>query len=211
MFKQAAQRLAVRLEREPIDSLDGLVRFTQTRAAFVSQKKLYGYLKTRMGTRYPSMFEDDVFVESINIAKRHVFAASLSDITVHVSSRVAASGTLQAHARALAIHCHEAGLGENREELGDDLVKQYRETFAARLEHTQWQNLAMGADCFTESPAALYRWAPIEDSLKRYDREIVENSIRFAWSEVIRDFRNRSVPDSIAANFLARTGRRVTG
>lgn len=205
LLGQAAQRLSVRLEREPLDSLDALLRFTQTRAAFVSQKKLYGYLKARMGTRYPSMFEDDVFVDSVNIAKRHVFAASLSDITIHTVARIAAAGLVEPHARTLAIQCHEAGLTENAEELGAELVGHYRQAFAERLDNVHWQNLAAGGDCFTESPAALYHWAPIDDSLKRHDREIVQNSIRFAWAEVIRDFRARGVPDGIAADFLART------
>ncbi|EIM73317.1 hypothetical protein A33O_16150 [Nitratireductor aquibiodomus RA22] len=45
-----------------------------------------------MGTRYPSMFEDDVFIGSINIAKLHVFAACLSDLTIHAVAKVGAEG-----------------------------------------------------------------------------------------------------------------------
>ncbi|WP_159589988.1 hypothetical protein [Chelativorans xinjiangense] len=205
LVRQAAQRLRVRRETGPIDTVDALARFAHTRAAFVAQKKLYGYLKARMGTRYPSMFEDAVFVESINVAKRHVFAACLSDIAVHSVARVVAAGGLEEEAgRLLALHCYDAGLDANRDDLEDEaMLAAWRAAFSARLAKAHWENLAAGGDSFTESPQALYHWAPIDETLKRYDREIVENSIRFAWAEVTRDFRKRAVPQAIAEDFRA--------
>ena len=202
VFAQAAARLRLRRETGPIDTVEALVYFAHTRAAFVGQKKLYGYLKARMGTRYPSMFEDEVFVGSINIAKCHVFAACLSDITVHTVAHVAQAGEMtRDEAGALALRVFSAGLETNRGELGgEDLLTQWREAFLRRLDATHWENVAAGADAFTESPAALYRWAPIDEQLKRYDREIVENSIRFAWAEVIRDCRLRLRPGEVLAD-----------
>ena len=73
-----AARFGTRRDKGPIDSPEKLNQFVATRSAFIAQKTLYGYLKTRMGTSYPRMFEDDVFVSSINIAKMHVFSACLS-------------------------------------------------------------------------------------------------------------------------------------
>lgn len=67
-------RLTVRRDSGPIDTVESLCRFVSTRAAFVAQKTLYGYLKTRMGTRYPRMFEDDVLIASIDVAKMHVLS-----------------------------------------------------------------------------------------------------------------------------------------
>lgn len=204
-LRDAASRVGARRETGPLDTVEALTRFAHTRAAFVAQKKLYGYLKARMGTRYPSMFEDDVFVTSINVAKWHVFAACLSDITVYTVARVVCAGDMtREEGRALATHCHEAGLAANREQLaGEDMVAAWHSAFFERLARAHWTNLAAGAECFTESPKALYRWAPIEEGLKRYDREIVENSIRYAWAEITRDFRKRGVPLAIAADWRA--------
>ena len=56
--------------------------------------------------------------------------------------------------------------------------------FERRLAFWDWQDGPSGPDIFTESPAALVRWSPIAPELKKYDREIVENSIRYAWREV---------------------------
>ncbi|MDZ5697609.1 hypothetical protein [Chelativorans sp. M5D2P16] len=203
---QIFQRLRVRRETGPIETVEALCHFAHTRAAFVAQKKLYGYLKARIGTRYPSMFEDDVFVESINIAKRHVFAACLSDIAVHAGAHVMRNGRLEgADARRIAQECFAAGLAANREDFQDEaMLASWGIDFSNRLDGIRWENLAVGNDCFTESPKALYRWAPIEESLKRYDREIVENSIRFAWAEVIRDLRKRAVAEAISADLRQR-------
>jgi hypothetical protein len=46
-------------------------------------------------------------------------------------------------------------------------------------------------DIFSESPAALVRWAPIAPELKQFDQEIVENSIKFKWRDVRRDLGKR--------------------
>ena len=47
-----------------ISNLDELEIFIQTKSAWVSQVTLYGYLKTRIGTRYILHFENDTFMES---------------------------------------------------------------------------------------------------------------------------------------------------
>ena len=48
-----------------ISNLDELETFIQTKSAWVSQVTLYGYLKTRMGTRYVLHFENDIFMDCL--------------------------------------------------------------------------------------------------------------------------------------------------
>ena len=64
-----------------IKSLEQVKSFIQEQSAQVSQMTLYGYLKTRMGAKHVLMFEDKDFLKSINIAKWHIYAASLIDCT----------------------------------------------------------------------------------------------------------------------------------
>lgn len=205
---EAVSRLSLRRERAPIDTVEALSGFVSTRAAFVAQKKLYGYLKARMGTRYPSMFEDETFICSVNIAKMHVFAACLADLSVHAAARVAASGRLSdAEARDLARHCHAAGIADNAAQLPQPgLARTWQEAFAGRAAAMHWQNAGLGGDVFAESPTALFQWAPVADHLKRLDREIIENSIRFAFAEVTRSLRQRTRPASIADGWRRRQG-----
>ncbi len=208
-LREAAGRLSLRRDNSVIDDIPSLCSFVATRSSFVAQKKLYGYLKARMGTRYPSMFEDDVFIGSINIAKLHVFAACLSDLTVHAVAKIGAEGALsQDEASALARHCHAEGLAQNAEALPDaQIVEDWRERFHDRIADLHWQNAATSGDCFAESPKALFKWAPIADELKRFDREIVENSIRFAFGEVTRAFRERADLSALARDWQSRSTR----
>ena len=68
---------------EPIRDGDALRRFLQTRASYVAQMTLYGYLRTRAGVRFPELFDDDAFVASVNIAKWHVWLACLADLAAY--------------------------------------------------------------------------------------------------------------------------------
>lgn len=201
-----AARFRARGNEGPIDTVDKLAEFVVTRAAFVSQKKLYGYVKTRMGTRYVSMFEDETFIASVNIAKMHVFAACLSDLTIFCVARAAALGGLTAEQReGLADDCHRRGIARHADQApSDDAPGEWTAAFRRRIEEVHWENAAATGEVFEASPKALLRWAPIAPELKKYDAEIVRNSIRFAWNEVRMDFRARLDADALRADQASR-------
>ena len=69
-----------------IKTKEDLQSFIQERAAHVTQTTLYGYLKTRIGTRYQLMLDDEKYSESVNIAKWNIYVAALSDLTLYVFS-----------------------------------------------------------------------------------------------------------------------------
>ena len=71
-----------------INSKEDLKNFIQERSAHVTQTTLYGYIKTRIGSRYAMMFEDKVFSNSINIAKWNIYMSALSDCTIYVFSNL---------------------------------------------------------------------------------------------------------------------------
>lgn len=208
-LRDAASKLTLRRDSAPIGTVERVDHFVRTRAALITQKKLYGYLKERIGTRYPKMFDDELFAQSINVAKMHVFAASLSDMTIYAVAQVSADGRLEgAERREWALACCNAGLAENADQITDAHdARSWIEAFVQRVDATLWENIAVGGRAFTESPKALIKWAPIADELKMRDREIVENSIRFAWNEVIQDFRARLDADAAAADWRGRHSR----
>ena len=74
------------IPKKKIKSLDELEDFIQTKSAWVSQVTLYGYLKTRMGTRYVLHFENDEFMKSVNLAKWNIYAVALQDLTFYTFS-----------------------------------------------------------------------------------------------------------------------------
>jgi hypothetical protein len=201
-------RLTVRRDSGPIDSVENTARFVSTRAAFIAQKTLYGYLKTRMGTRFPTMFENDDFVVSIDIAKLHVYAGCLSDLALYATVHGLPQAAVEPEQRrALALRCFAQGLADNAEKAAGVEAFSAAETQAAferRLAFWDWDSGPRGVDIFSESPAALVRWAPIAPELKRHDRQIVENSIKFKWQEIRRDFERRIDPDALAAELARR-------
>jgi len=186
--------LTFRRKGGPIESVAAVEQFVATRAAFVTQKKLYGYLKTRMGTKWPQVFADEKFKDSINIAAAQIYAASLSDLAVHaVAVALDGSGLPDAAKADIAGRAFARGLADN-----EAVTSAYgldheaaRTDFAKRLKDTDWNFGAMLPGNFNRSPAALIKWAPIADELKQYDSEIVENSMKFAWIEVREDFARR--------------------
>jgi hypothetical protein len=175
---------------ERIDSPEALARFLDTRASFVAQTSLYGYLRTRAGMRYPELFDDDPFVESINIAKWHVWLDCLSDLAVFAGSRLAQQAPREMPRVAqMIVEVVDGVLAQagTPAEAGSEFAA-HAERVHNRVAHTDW--LAIGNDeaAFTESPAGLVRWAPVMDELKQLDEEVVRNSVRFRWQQVRRDF-----------------------
>ena len=53
------------IPKKKIKNLNELEHFIQTKSAWVTQVTLYNYLKTRMGTRYVLLFENDDLRQSI--------------------------------------------------------------------------------------------------------------------------------------------------
>jgi hypothetical protein len=205
-IREAGSRISIRADAAPIDTVERVEHFAATRAALIAQKKLYGYLKERMGVRYPTVFQDEIFAQSIDVAKLEVFAACLADLTCFCVAAATATPTFDNAGReAMARACFRHGVAFNGETASEAQRERWIESFEARLGRTVWTG-GEGGRHFTESPAALIRWAPIADELKRLDREIVENSLRYAWIEIRTDYMARIDPAAIAAGRSAAAG-----
>lgn len=184
---------AERFDRSPIDNPDSLVRFIHTRSAYIAQTALYGYLKTRMGTRFRVIFEDDRFAPALNGAKWRIFAACLSDLSVFAVATIVRECGIDAGAAArLAAFCHGAAIDATFGECEiDGLAEDCRSRFRTRLGFVDWAQAARRENAFVVSPDALVEHAPVIDEFKELDREIVVNSIRFRWRDVRDQFRGR--------------------
>lgn len=170
---------------------EGLRQFLDSRASFVAQTALYGYLRTRAGLRYPVLFENASFTQSVNIAKWHVWLACLSDLAVFAGGLLAK----RAHKPAEEVgRFMVAALDAVLDTTGvpaDSGVEfaEHAQRVRARLALCDWAAVGDDATPFSESAPALVHWSPIADELKSHDEEIVRNSIRFLWQEVRRDLR----------------------
>lgn len=195
--------IAERFNNTPIESAEDLYLFARTRASFVAQTSLFGYLKARMGTQFREYFTDDVFSQAIQDSSVNVFVSCLSDLTVHVVAVVAESAPMQhLEAEFMARECFDLGM---REVLVDIDPKKFpadaHERFEQRLRETEWPAVATGDAAFSQSPVDLARYAPVIDDFKRLDRHIVATSIGNKWREVRASFGKRAVPGSIAVDW----------
>lgn len=207
-WRAVVSALTFRRDTSPIDSSAAVERFVATRAAFVAQKTLYGYLKTRIGTRYPRVFDDPVYVRSINIAKFNVYEACLSDLAIFAAAAALKDQPVTDEARrALAMRCLTRGLEENLGEAPAEFFPEAaRQAFVERLDRTDWLAGALHRDNFSQSPIALVKWAPIADRLKEEDSEIVQNSIKFTWRDIREQFKKRLVQEGVLEDCRERAG-----
>ncbi len=201
-WKAVVNALTFRRDNSPIDSAAAVETFVATRAAFVAQKTLYGYLKTRIGTRYPRVFDDEPFVRSINIAKFQVFAACLADLSIYAAAMVFKDEALADDFRkTLARRCFQRGLDDNLGEAPPEFQAEASfQVFIERLDRTDWAKDALDRENFKSSAEALLTWAPIADHLKEEDAEIVRNSIKFAWRDIREQFQTRLAADAVIAD-----------
>lgn len=176
---------------EPITTPADLTRFLQSRASFVAQTSLYGYLRTRAGMRYPELFDDDPFVEGINIAKWHIWLDCLSDVSVYAGGLLVRNSSASPEVvgglvqRLVGDILDETGVPQ---EAGAEFAP-HAQRVRERLAACDWTAVEDDEWAFTQSPAGLVKWSPVIDELKQLDEAIVHNSIRFRWQEIRRDLR----------------------
>ena len=170
-----------------ISSKEDLQNFVQERSAHVTQTTLYGYLKTRIGTRYAIMVEDEKFSDSINIAKWNIYVTAISDLTFYVFSYLIDKKNLRKN------DAEEIFLNIINKELENGLDKNIYENvkseFILKSKNIDWHSYYQN-NPFKDSGLALYKWSPIADELKVLDKEIVLNSIKLKWNLVENEFKD---------------------
>jgi hypothetical protein len=194
----------------PLSTAAGLAYFVDTRSKYVAQTTLFGYVKTRAGTKYVSLFEDEAFGESLRIANWQIYLACLSDLAVYAAARAgtrAGTPATGSEMEALAHHMAESALDhEDARNRHPDDIATFKRQFIVRLSDTNWDDAAFREASFKGSPKALVEWAPIADELKERDVTIVKNSMRFKWKRVRDDLDEILDADAVMADWRTRPG-----
>ena len=175
--------------KKKISNVDELEEFIQTKSAWVTQVTLYGYLKTRMGTRYVLHFENDKFMESVNLAKWNMYAVALQDLTFFTFSNLKATFNYQGMKNAEEIFSKILD-DEISNKMPSDVIEEAKRSFNERLESINWDTYHNDLP-FNPSALSLFKWAPIADELKKLDRKIVLNSVILKWDVVKKEFKER--------------------
>ena len=177
------------IPKTKISNLDELEDFIQSKSAWVTQVTLYGYLKTRMGTRYVLHFENDKFMASVNLAKWNIYAVALQDLTFFTFSYLKTNLNYQDIDKAKEIFLKILD-DETTNKMPLDIIEEAKKNFNERLQSINW-NTYYNDLPFNPSALSLYKWAPIDDELKKLDRKIVLNSVILKWDIVKKEFNER--------------------
>ena len=177
------------IPKKKISNLDELENFIQTKSAWVTQVTLYGYLKTRMGTRYVLHFENDEFMGSVNLAKWNIYSVALQDLTFFTFSKLKADFNYQEMKKAEEIFFKILD-DETSNKMPHDILEEAKKNFVERMRGINWDTYHNDLP-FNPSALSLYKWAPIAEELKNLDRKIVLNSVILKWNVVKKEFDER--------------------
>ena len=177
------------LPKKKIRDLSDLEDFIQKKSAWVSQVTLYGYLKTRMGTKYVLHFDDEKFLGSINTAKWNIYSIALQDLTFYTLSYLKVKKNYQNTEKSKIIYNSIIDKEKNNG-MPEDIINSAKIIFQERYENIDWEKYFNNLP-FNKSALALYDWAPIAEELKTLDRKIVLNSMILKWDNIKEEFEKR--------------------
>ena len=174
------------IPKKKIKNIIDLKKFVQKKSAWVSQVTLYGYLKTRMGTRYVLHFDNEVLLGSINKAKWNIYSVALQDLTFFVFSYLNVFFNYQEVDNAKKIY---EGILDDEilNGMPNDVIEKGKKTFDERLQKIDWKTHFKSLP-FNDSALSLYEWAPVAEELKTLDRKIVLNSMILKWDNIKEEF-----------------------
>jgi hypothetical protein len=177
------------IPKKKLNNLDELEDFIQSKSAWVTQVTLYGYLKTRMGTRYVLHFDNDKFMGSVNLAKWNIYAVALQDLTFFIFSYLKNVLNFQDLDKAKEIFLKILD-DEISNKMPLDIIEEAKMNFDERLKKINWDTYYNDLP-FNQSALTLYKWAPIAEELKTLDRKIVLNSVILKWDIIKKEFKER--------------------
>jgi len=172
--------------KRKIKNISDLKTFIQSKSAWVSQETLYGYLKTRMGAKYILMFEDEIFLGSINKAKWNIYAVALQDLTFYCLSYIINNFNADYTSKATDIY-QDMLNDEKKNDMPNDIIENSLKKFRERIEKLDWKKYYTDLP-FNQSALALYEWSPVADELKTLDKKIVLNSMILKWDNIKKEF-----------------------
>ena len=177
------------IPKKKLSNLDELESFIQSKSAWVTQVTLYGYLKTRMGTRYVLHFENDKFMSSVNLAKWNMYSVAIQDLTFFTFSYLKVNLNYNQVEKAKEIFFKILD-DEISNKMPLEIIDEAKKNFNERLQNMNWDTYYNDLP-FNQSALSLYKWAPIADELKELDRKIVLNSVILKWDVVKKEFKER--------------------
>jgi hypothetical protein len=167
-------------------------------AAFLAQGASYSYIRARSGLMGPRLMQDAAFGAGMERCKWEGFAAIAGDLVLIVETELRPHGSGDASfwrklyrgiLAAQATPAHRSGTGWS-----DRLAE-----FDLRLDaHRALPQRGVEALC-EHGAEVLLAFAPVEDAIRKLDREMVVNNVKFRSIEHVETLRRRADWPALAA------------
>ena len=204
----ALRRLFVGQPRGTVATRDDLTDLLAAQGAYVSQRTVLEYCRARTGVNWDKLLQEELFVRSFEICRWDAYATLLPEIAELALIRLRRhgaldpqsylSGLVEAARAALLRHpvpAHRSSWSEAAAEIDRHLA-------IALLAAPRPVHL-MGFD----ASDAIFEALPIHPDLRREDREMFRNSLRFALCHVFEEMTRRLDVPALEAS-LQNDGRK---
>lgn len=194
--------------RSRVDDWQGLAEAVRSGAAYLAQGSSYSYIRARTGMMGPRLFQEELFGSNLERCKWETFAVAAQDLILIVEQELRAAGLpsptpevlVALYRDSLAL---EAAPAHRRLDGWADLI----ERFAARAEAALAGGVRETDDICAATSETLLATAPIEDSIRAVDADMVTNNVAFRFIDYKRRLRSELDLPSIAAALLAQARR----
>jgi hypothetical protein len=202
----ALRRLLTRNRRATIAASDDLADLLAAQTAYVSQRTVLEYCRARTGLNWDKLFKEEAFVQAVEICRWEAYAALLPEVAELALIQLRRQGALDPQA-------YLPGLVEAaRAALLRHPVPAHRSTWTEASAAIERQlALALLAEprpvhlMGFGSSDAIFEILPIHPDLRREDREMFRNSVRFALCRAFEEMSRRLDVPALEASLQDRS------
>ena len=141
-----------------------------------------------MGAKYVLMFEDEIFLGSINKDKWNIYSIALQDLTFYTVSFLKNIRNQHDTEKANEIYFQILDNEIEKNQMPKEIYDTAKKLFIERFQKINWEEYHETLP-FNTSALSLYQWAPIAEELKSLDKKIVLNSMILKWDNVKKEFK----------------------
>ena len=176
---------------EPIDTIEALEAFMDSRAAFMAQKCVFEYCRARSGVLSMKLFKEQAFLDAMHHSRWTTYALVYCDVAEMIEGvlRPHARGSLKLLAKGLARMGERTfashGLPEGAPE---DFWSGAVERLEKRLALAQLHAPRPVRDIPKTEIEAILASLPIHPSLRGQDFELLQNHLRINLVRIYEDF-----------------------
>ncbi len=185
--------------RPRVASLGGLAEVMAAHTAFVSQKVTLDYCRARAAMHWQKLLAEKPFLDALEFCRWEAYAAVLGDVAEVIQIYLRRAGAPEPPLPEALTDCARAALVRHP-------VPAHRESWEDVLEgllpRLQRANLAAPRPVHlvgTVSAGRVFEVLPIHSSVRRHDREVVSNNLRFLLVRFYSDLEREVDAAAIAA------------